>query len=293
MTNEQKFMSYLSALKGTQNQKLIECVEEGFKTLVEYQVVGDMTQRSTDIMEGTAPAGVPDEVVQLIEKLTEEIEELRGAMQSIDDIADEYDNEEYDSPEEFETDSPSNTDEKTDSDSESPEDEREPVEEGVSEEKSASEVESGGTVDERDPSQVPDVDPRDVDPIEMGQRLGKVEGSDCRDGIEECGCGKAPIEEGMLSSEVLPDNVQQGEAAGNDVEDSEGAMANKQLNQIADQSERLAGSFDDKEELKAWVQAKITKAQETIDSLYDYFNEAKGLDDKVSTELSPEVITEE
>ena len=308
MTNEQKFLGYLTDLKGTKNQKLIECVQEGFKTLVEYQVVGNMTERGTDLMEGEGetPAGVPDEVVQLIEKLSEEIEELRGAMQSIDDIADKYDNEEYDEPEEFVSD---------DSELEAEESEsveRAPVEEGVSDqgqsaadseyEKSSSEVESGGTVYERDPNQVPDVDPRDIEPIEMGQRLGKVEGGNYRAPVNEYGtrpdqmeggCGTRPdqMENG---DDNLPMNIRQGEAAGTDVEkDSEGAMANKQLNQIADQSERLAGSFEDKEELKAWVQAKITKAQQTIDSLYDYFNEEKGLDDTPAAEEPDEVTVDE
>jgi len=319
MTNEQKFLGYLTDLKGTKNQKLIECVQEGFKTLVEYQVVGNMTERGTDLMEGEGetPAGVPDEVVQLIEKLSEEIEELRGAMQSIDDIADKYDNEEYDEPEEFVSD---------DSELEAEESEsveRAPVEEGVSDqgqsaadseyEKSSSEVESGGTVYERDPNQVPDVDPRDIEPIEMGQRLGKVEGGNYRAPVNEYGtrpdqmeggCGTRPDQmEGGCGTrpdqmengdDNLPMNIRQGEAAGTDVEkDSEGAMANKQLNQIADQSERLAGSFEDKEELKAWVQAKITKAQQTIDSLYDYFNEEKGLDDTPAAEEPDEVTVDE
>lgn len=291
MTNEERFLGYLDSLKGSANEKLIECVQNGFNTLVEYQVVGNMSERGTDLMEGgEMNDDVPNEVVALIEKLTSEIEELRSAMQAIDDIADEHDNESYDTKEDLEVDEPA-----AESDSEEVEEveeEREPV--GESYEQAAEETETGGIADEKTPEQAPDVDPRDIDPIETGQRLGKVEGYG-RDAVtEECeSCGQVIMPKEV--SGIMPENVQEGEAAGNveEVEDMEGKMANRQLDQIADQSEKLAGAFGDAEELKGWVQAKITKAQQTIDSLYEYYREDKGLDEEPAGPEAPESSEED
>jgi len=293
MTNEQKFLGYLDSLKGSNNQKLIECVQDGFKTLVEYQVVGNMSERGVDLMENEEMNdGVPNEVVALIEKLTSEIEELRSAMQAIDDIADEHDNETYDTEEDLEVDEPE------------AEEEREPVEEasvltpdGVevnvsaegqaaanrAYERAVDKTESGGSLSGREPQRIDDIDPRDIDAIETGQRLGKLEYG--RGAVNEYGMRLDQMENG----EDLPENVREGEAAGNEAdepEDHEGKMAKRQLDQISDQAESLADSFDDAEQLKAWVQAKITKAQQTIDTLYEYYRNEKGLDEE-SEEMEP------
>ena len=272
MTNEEKFLGYLEELKVSGNTKLVECVQEGFKTLVEYQVVGDMSERGVDLMEDAESKDVSS-LVAYIEKLDQEISELRDAMQEIDNIADKHDNE----------------------------DEREPMEEsyvmstdGVEVATSgegleassheataaAEEVEKGGSLEGRDPQEIEDIDPRDIEPIEIGQREVKVEGYEADD---------------------MPENIRRGEAAGNEaddevddaVSDKEGEMANKQLDQIHDQAGKLAGSFADDEELKAWVQAKITKAHQTLDVIYEYFREEKQLDEKPEHKRPEEVSDEE
>ena len=360
MTNEQKFLGYLSNLKGDKNQKLIECVQEGFKTLVEYQVVGNMSERGVDLMEGEGlPENVPDAVRSLVEKLTNEIEELRDAMGEIDTIADDLVPDEVEEESEAELEEVGEVEERT------------PVEEGtihssdqgeaaanLAYEQSSKQEELGGIKNEKNSGISPDVASDDIVPIETGERREKVESG--RAPVEECELCPGSVDEPLdnnrkpvtefapavglvaklgaqllagaaldkliarvvgdeadssekaeigkeieaaagkmrdsqtesLSSEELPANVRQGESAGNDADDTEfvdheGKMANKQLDQIADQSERLAGSFDDQEELKAWVQVKITKAQETIDALYDFFRVEKGLDD--APEASEEV----
>ena len=345
MTNEKRFLGYLDSLKGSTNQKLIECVQNGFKTLVEYQVVGNMSERGVDLMEGNEPSAIPDSIRSLVEKLTAEIEELRDAMVDINEIteplvpeevAEEVAEveEEREELEEASVSTPDGVEVNVSAGGQSAANSEAAV--------AAQSVESGGSVSEKEPQQIPDVDPRDIDGIETGQRLGKVEG--CRTAVNEFGGAVVGIvgklaaqylagasldkiidivagdadatEKAEMSKEVedaaekmrvaqtegyesyesyesedMPKNIRRGEAAGNDAGDSnkdhEGKMANKQLDQIADQSERLSGSFDDKEELKAWVQAKITKAQQTIDTLYEYFREEKGLDEKVDDMDSP------
>ena len=287
MTNEEKFLGYLENLKGEYNQKLVECIQDGFKTLVEYQVVGTMSERGIDLMED-AECSVKqknEQLVNYIEKLDSEIDELRSAMQKIDDIADEHDIEMGDTIED---------------------DSRDSVEEAIvmspdgvaiptsseglefdSQEATigAKDMESGGSLVGREPQKLDDIDPRDIEPIEVGQHEAKVEGTEV---FEEC--NRDTLEEN--ESGEMPENVRRGESGGNVVEtnenDSEGKMANKQLDQISDQSGKLAGSFADDEELKSWVQAKITKAQETIDALYDFFRDEKGLDEKPSEDAAGE-----
>lgn len=269
MTNEEKFLGYLEALKGESNNKLVECVQEGFKTLVEYQVVGNMSERSIDIMEDAV--GVSDDkkdLVSYIEKLDKEIEELRDAMQQIDNIADKHDIEDGDEREPMEEAYVMSTDGVSIPTS------AEGMEASSQEATAAAEkVEKGGSLEGRDPQHLDDIDPRDIEPIEIGQRKVKVEGYE---GYE---------------NDDMPENIRRGEAAGNEpegepsseseIDDKEGKMANKQLDQIHDQSGALAGSFADDEELRAWVQAKITKATQTLDTIYEYFREEKKLDEKL------------
>jgi len=143
----------------------------------------------------------------------------------------------------------------------------------------AKEMEEGGSLNGREPQKIEDVDPRDIEPVETGQRFVKVEGEEgAHNNSDDNGRDSESNED-----ELLPDNVRKGEAAGNEgkeVDDKEGRMANKQLDQIHDQAGKLAGSFEDDEQLKAWVQAKITKAQQTLDVIYEFFREEKKLDEK-------------
>ncbi len=275
MTDEEKYIKYLDSLKDSNNENLLECIKSGFKTLVEYQVVGNMSERGVDLMEDVDYSNASeDTLVQYIEKLDSEIEELKSAMQQIDNIADKHDLEEDDK------------------------ESREELEEGVviatdgvpvatsdegqegddfRAEKAEEDVESGGSVLGKEPQKVQDVDPRDIEPVETGQRFVKVEECD-RGTVDEC----IRTNKMESSDDELPENIRKGESAGTEANDSEGEMANKQLEDIAEQSDKLAGSFESDEELKAWMQAKITKAHQTIDMIYEFFKDKKDLDEKPS-----------
>jgi len=279
MSREAKFLEYLSHLKGTHNESLVECIENGFKTLVEYQVTGNMSERGVDLMED---AEEPSEdkaskLVAYIEKLDAEIAELRQGMQQIDDIADKHDLEHND------------VEEERDSMEEAYAIATDGTEVPVSAEgleadvldatEGAKEMEEGGSLNGREPQKIEDVDPRDIEPVETGQRFVKVEGEEGAHNNSDNNRAESESNKDTL----LPDNVRKGEAAGNEgeeVDDKEGTMANKQLDQIHDQAGKLAGSFEDDEQLKAWVQAKITKAQQTLDVIYEFFREEKKLDEK-------------
>ena len=52
--------------------------------------------------------------------------------------------------------------------------------------------------------------------------------------------------------------------------DQEGQMAMTQLNNIVDAAEDLLAMLDEDENLPEWVQAKITKAEDYLDSVRDY-----------------------
>jgi len=52
--------------------------------------------------------------------------------------------------------------------------------------------------------------------------------------------------------------------------DQEGQMAITQLNNIVDAAEDLLEMLEDDENLPEWVQAKITKAEDYLDSVRDY-----------------------
>lgn len=53
MNKEEKFLAYLEALKTDKNSGLLEGVINGFKTLVEYRVDGNISERQIDIMENS------------------------------------------------------------------------------------------------------------------------------------------------------------------------------------------------------------------------------------------------
>ena len=67
MDRNAKYMNYLESLKTDSNKELLESIITGFSTLVEYQVTGDITQRSTDVMtedlgdEDNRPMGEEDD----------------------------------------------------------------------------------------------------------------------------------------------------------------------------------------------------------------------------------------
>ena len=57
--------------------------------------------------------------------------------------------------------------------------------------------------------------------------------------------------------------------------DQEGDMAKNQLRTIADAAQELHDMLDDDENMPEWVQNKITKAQDYIDSVRDYLKSEK------------------
>ena len=59
-------------------------------------------------------------------------------------------------------------------------------------------------------------------------------------------------------------------------EDYEGKMARGELNALIKKAQSLIGKFqDDNKEIDAWVQAKITKAADYINSVHDYLTNSK------------------
>jgi len=60
--------------------------------------------------------------------------------------------------------------------------------------------------------------------------------------------------------------------------DEEGDMAKTQLRTIADAAKELHDMLDDDENMPEWVQNKITKAADYIDSVRDYLKSEKNDD---------------
>lgn len=63
------------------------------------------------------------------------------------------------------------------------------------------------------------------------------------------------------------------EASGNDADDFDeyrGQMARTQLMSIAEKAEELAKDVQDDTQLEAWVESKITLAEDYIQTVYDY-----------------------
>ena len=52
--------------------------------------------------------------------------------------------------------------------------------------------------------------------------------------------------------------------------DNEGAMAKGELKMIASRAQEILGMLGDNSQLEGWVQSKITKAEDYINSVYDY-----------------------
>jgi len=52
--------------------------------------------------------------------------------------------------------------------------------------------------------------------------------------------------------------------------DYEGEMARGELKTLADRANELASMIKDDDQLESWVQSKITKAEDYINSVYDY-----------------------
>lgn len=58
--------------------------------------------------------------------------------------------------------------------------------------------------------------------------------------------------------------------------DDEGNMAKGELRMIVSRAQELISMLDDNTQLEGWVQSKITKAEDYINSVYDYMKGQKG-----------------
>jgi hypothetical protein len=58
--------------------------------------------------------------------------------------------------------------------------------------------------------------------------------------------------------------------------DYEGEMARGELMSLANRAKEIAGMIKPDSQLEAWVQSKITKAEDYINSVYDYLKNTPG-----------------
>ena len=70
--------------------------------------------------------------------------------------------------------------------------------------------------------------------------------------------------------------------------DDESDMAHSQLRAVKDLSDKLCNMIDDGEQLDAWVQSKLTKAEDYLNSVYRYLagEEEEDMDDMPSMHSS-------
>ena len=70
--------------------------------------------------------------------------------------------------------------------------------------------------------------------------------------------------------------------------DDESDMAHSQLRAVKDLSDKLCNMIDDREQLDAWVQSKLTKAEDYLNSVYRYLagEEEEDMDDMPSMHSS-------
>jgi serine protease inhibitor len=62
----------------------------------------------------------------------------------------------------------------------------------------------------------------------------------------------------------------------NEEKDYEGQMARAQLQMIAQRASALAEMMKDETQLEAWVQSKITMAEDYVTTVHDYMTTRKG-----------------
>jgi hypothetical protein len=70
--------------------------------------------------------------------------------------------------------------------------------------------------------------------------------------------------------------------------DDESDMAHSQLISIKNNSDKLMNVIDPNEQLDAWVQSKLTKAQDYLQSVYDYLNGEETVEEKKLTQAEKE-----
>jgi hypothetical protein len=74
---------------------------------------------------------------------------------------------------------------------------------------------------------------------------------------------------------VIREAVRGPQKENNEIDD-EGNMAKGELRMIASRAQELISMLDDNTQLEGWVQSKITKAEDYINSVYDYMKGQKG-----------------
>jgi hypothetical protein len=70
--------------------------------------------------------------------------------------------------------------------------------------------------------------------------------------------------------------------------DDESDMAHSQLNSVKNNAVKLLNIIDADEQLDAWVQSKLTKAQDYLQSVYDYLNGEETIEEKKLTTAEKE-----
>jgi hypothetical protein len=69
--------------------------------------------------------------------------------------------------------------------------------------------------------------------------------------------------------------------------DDESEMAHSQLYAVKDLADKLCSMIDDGEQLDAWVQAKLTKAEDYLDSVYHYLSGEEATMDREEEPMMP------
>jgi len=82
--------------------------------------------------------------------------------------------------------------------------------------------------------------------------------------------------ENTIRDATRPKVEQQSVAKLHEEVDDEGNMAKGELRMIASRAQELISMLDDNTQLEGWVQSKITKAEDYINSVYDYMKGQKG-----------------
>jgi hypothetical protein len=74
----------------------------------------------------------------------------------------------------------------------------------------------------------------------------------------------------------LENTIRFGTVSEEKEKDSEGQMARAQLQMIAKRAAVLAEMMNDDTQLEAWVQSKITTAEDYVTTVHDYMTTRKG-----------------
>jgi hypothetical protein len=268
--NIEKFLEYVEKLKTEENSMLVESIVDGFKTLYEYHIGSqDGAAKLDDIMESpdkpvtedlvsseTSPEGEPSNKY------------LRQGNSSfaMKLIEDTYKTDKLKAQVDFE----------------------------VYAVLFESSIDSEGSRTSNLSTTLMDKKAFDTD-LNEGQYL-TVEGDPAEDDFEKKIISRdfsdvvkqiKVIRKDSLFKEEMKEDEEE-----HHIDDKEGRMVKGQLLQISEQADKLARMIDDKEQLKAWFQSKVAKAQQMVDDVYHYY-ENREMVDELNEEESEKPIMEE